>query len=231
MIAIASSQMPADAVSDLGRVAQVLWLEPQPQLYKGIESHPDIFFCQKDTLFVASPDIPPPWVEWLTKAGVKIIFGESRLGSAYPLTAHYNAVFASGMLIHHRNVTDKKLKLLCQGAEEVHVKQAYTRCNLFHLGQNHFITSDKDIQQQLSMRGMNLIFVDPRQIRLDGHPYGFIGGCFGKSGNQIFCCGRLDSLKEAAAIRLMIQQLGLKLVELGNGHITDVGSIFFFDVG
>ncbi len=224
---IASSLMPKTAANALQKMDDVLWLEPQPQVYESIATHPDIFFCQKRTMLIASPDIPEAWAEKLIQSGIELIFGESKLGKHYPLTASYNAVFADKLLIHHRDRSDKVLKTAGFEAEEVHVEQAYTRCNLLHLTDKHFITSDKGIYRQLNARGMNLLYIDPKQIELEGHRHGFFGGCCGINNQVLVCCGQLNTLHEAPAIRQLLQQIGFGLIELYEGPMTDVGSILF----
>ncbi len=227
MIILADSRMPAEAARRLSHLGEVLWLEPQPQVYQSIAAHPDIFFCQTDQQLVASPDIPAEWKNRLLQAGVELVFGAEGLGAAYPATARYNAVVAEGLLIHHRRATDTRLISVCKDKRYVHVPQAYTRCNLLPLGHRNFLCSDVAIEAALHEAGMQVLMIDPRQVTLQGHQHGFAGGCFGLWKQQLVCCGSLRMLKEEKQVRALAGALELEVLELFDGPMTDVGSIFF----
>lgn len=224
---IADSRISPPAAEQLARLGNILWLEPQPTVYESIAAHPDIFFCQKGNLLFASPDIPARWESVITASGVMLLKGTLAPGRAYPETARYNAVFARHLLIHNRKVSDKTLIGTDPEVVVIHVNQAYTRCNLLHLSDNVFLTSDKGIAAALSKIGMEIIFINPRQILLPGHPYGFAGGCFGVFGRLLVCNGNPELLQERGELLPRLKTLGMEMYCLHDGPLTDVGGIFF----
>lgn len=207
----------------------VLWLEPQKPMYEAIAAHPDIFFCESNGKLIASPNIPLSWKEKLKNAGIEPIYGSSSPGSAYPQTAAFNAVVTEKMLIHHLKITDPVVLSTMPTSKHLHTQQGYTRCNLFPLSADCFITGDADIYNRLQKLKMEVVWVDSRQIQLTGFRNGFVGGCFGRLGDKVFFSGNVKHLNETEAIKKVLDQRHLELVNLYDGPPMDVGSIFFVD--
>jgi hypothetical protein len=225
MIIIASYNIPEEAKARLKSLGKLALLQPQTGVYKSIASHPDIFFCQgPDCLFV-SPAIPE------AVSGELQVFplckGTKPPDGVYPGSARYNAVMAHGMFIHKLNISDPALLQAAKDLEQIHVAQAYTRCNLLCLSNTHFITSDKGIEKTLLAHGKHVCYINPQQVSLSGHPHGFFGGACGLFGQTLYLCGSLSNLSEAEALINFLSDCGWALVELYQGPIIDVGSILF----
>ena len=77
--------------------------------------------------------------------------------------------------------------------------------------------------------GLNepLRLVDPRQIILQGHDYGFFPGCCGIMDDTVVVCGSLKYLKEGRELKKYIRMNNMKVIELYDGELVDVGSVFF----
>lgn len=225
MLIIADSRMPQAAKQSLSGLGEVLWLDPQPCVYPAIAAHPDIFLCRHQHQLIASPDIPVRWSARIKGAGIALSFGQERLGEKYPQTAGYNAVFVDELLIHNLKVSDPLL--LSLAAETIHVKQAYTRCNLLALNNTHMITSDRGIEKTLLRHGKKVLFVEPGQIRLAHQTHGFFGGACGLFGNTLVVCGNISRLGESEALHDVAHSCGFNLLSLYDGPIMDVGSILF----
>lgn len=229
MLIIADSRMPLAAKDSLSGLGEVLWLEPQPCVYPAIAAHPDIYLCRHKHQLIASPDIPVHWSARIRSAGIALSFGQQRLGEKYPQTAGYNAVFAGDLLIHNLKVSDPML--LSLASDTIHVKQAYTRCNLLALNNTHMITSDRGIEKTLLRHGKNVLFVEPKQIRLAQHTHGFFGGACGLFGTNLVVCGNISTLGESEALHDFAHSCGFTLLSLFDGPLTDVGSMLFFTGG
>ncbi len=145
----------------------------------------------------------------------------------YPASACYNAVMAHGVFIHNLKATDPALLQAAHGMEQIHVAQAYTRCNLLCLSNSHFVTSDKGIEKTLLQYGKRVCYINPRQVCLSGHSHGFFGGACGMIGRTLYLCGSLSNLNEAEELKQFLAKCGWMLAELNQGPITDVGSILF----
>ena len=229
MLIIADSRMPVAARNKLALLGEVLWLDPQLSVYPGIAAHPDIFFCQMNNHLFASPQIPPRWENKICEFGIQLIKGTSDLGSKYPQTAHYNAVFSGKTLIHNLNISDPKLLQSELATEFIHVNQGYTRCNLLAINDKTFITNDVGVFSTLTKKGMEVLMIDPLPIQLPGQKHGFFGGCCGIWNDELVFCGTIDNLAEARSIYLLMERLNMRVINLYDGPPTDVGSIFFID--
>jgi len=229
-IIIASSLMPYEAKQSLAAIGEVVWLEPNSTVYPSISTHPDIFFCQYEPdKLVFAPDIKSEYIAALHKAGIKMTKGESRLGNAHPGTVHYNACATRNILIHNLKYTDNRILDIFNDKEKVNVKQGYTRCNLLALNEKAFITSDQGIREGLLRHGFEVFYVDPCQVRLDGHEYGFFPGCCGVWRNHLVVCGDTDILKEKKELDEFLDRHGFEISELYKGELVDLGSILFLE--
>lgn len=212
---IASATMPPAAKESLVKMGKVVWLEPSDKAYPSISSHPDIFFfCHNerhcDTVVCAPND---------------------SVGHKYPDICHFNAVGVGNLLIHNLKYTDEKIKELygkiSTKSVQLNVNQGYTRCNLLALDERNFITSDFGIKKVLEEHGCNVFYVDPHQIALPGHDHGFFPGCCGLVDDCVVVCGSLKHLKECKELKKFIRRNNMKIIELYDGELIDVGSIFF----
>ena len=228
---IVSSQIPLKAKKKLAQFGEVLFLDKQAFLYDSIASHPDIYFCQIENQLVVAPNIPNEWETWLLKNEVSYQKGISNLQEKYPQTAHYNAVVTSEFLIHNLKVTDASILEISKIRNEIHVNQAYTRCNLVPLNKDHFITSDKGIEKRLKLHLKKVLYIDPFQIRLAGQKNGFFGGCCGIFEDKLFLSGNLSSLRESKELINFTSSLSIEIIELSNEPMMDIGSVLFLKSG
>lgn len=222
---IASSTMPSDAKKKLQTLGNVIWLEPSGLAYPSISSHPDIFFfCDNERnceSIVCASNTP---TEWLENIKLPVIKGGKPVGNKYPETVHYNAVGIDNILIHNLQFSDEKL---LTKSVQINVNQGYTRCNLLALNETNYITSDLGIKKTLEKHGFDVFYVDPQQIVLPGQKYGFFPGCCGLFGDNVVICGSLNHLKECKELKKFIRRNKMKIIELYNGELVDVGSLFF----
>lgn len=231
ILIIASSRMPSPAKPKLAGYGQVLWLDPVSFVYPSIAAHPDVFFFQyADNQLVFAPNTPKEWVAKLHRAGLKLMRGMSPLGFAHPETVRYNACGTENLLVHNLRFTDKRILELYEGKTQINVNQAYTRCNLLALNENAFITSDEGIFRTLTDRHFDVLFIDPHQIHLEGHDYGFFPGCCGLLEDKLLVCGNTESLKEKAELDDFLRKYRYQLVTLYDGELTDLGGMFICSV-
>ena len=206
---------------------EVLWLEPTDFVYPSIAAHPDIYFFQfAENQLVFAPNTPKEWIAFLHQRGVKLMRGSKLLGGQHPETVHYNACGTQNLLVHNLKHTDSRILKLYEGKTQVNVNQSYTRCNLLALNDRAFITSDEGIYRVLTERQLDVLFIDPHQIHLEGHDYGFFPGCCGVFGNQLLVCGNTQLLKEKEAFDAFLSRYGFSLIELYDGALVDLGGIY-----
>ncbi len=217
---IASSLMPEEAKKSLSKMGEVLWLEPSDEAYPSISSHPDIFcFCHNerhcDTVIYADN------VHISFPQNINAVKGGKPVGKKYPETCYYNAVGVGNILIHNLSYT------LWKKSVQINVSQGYTRCNLLALNETNYITSDRGIEKVLQSSAYNVLYIDPQQITLPGQKYGFFPGCCGMVDDSLVVCGSVSRLKECKELRKFVRRNGMKIIELYDGELVDVGSIFF----
>ena len=227
---IASTTMPPMACENLSKLGSVTWLNPSEKAYPSISSHPDIFFFCKDERHCKSV-ICAENVDMELPQNIEIIKGEKPVGKKYPETVPYNAVGVGNILIHNLLYTDLSILDLygkiSTKSVQLNVNQGYTRCNLMALDEHNFITSDLGIKKVLEEHDCNVFYVDPHQIMLPGHEHGFFPGCCGLVDDSIVVCGSLNHLKECKELKKFIRRNNMKIIELYDGELVDVGSIFF----
>ncbi len=240
---IADSKMPEEAKKNLKKLGNVLFINPTSITYDSISSHPDIFFFQKDDALIYAPNAPKKIVKELKKRKINLIEGEKEVGKKYPETVPYNAVGIGNLLIHNLRHTDETI--LSSYENHINVNQGYTRCNLLALNENAFITSDVGIfnavnRQQTTDNSLypheshvetygrtSVLYIDPKQIKLEGQKNGFFPGCCGVWKNNLIVCGSTKNLKEKAELDKFLKDNNFNLIELYDGDLIDVGSIFF----
>ena len=237
---IADGRMPEEAKKNLKKLGDVLFLNPTDITYKSISAHPDIFFFQGKDRLVYAPNAPKRIVKELKKRKIKLTEGKKEVGRKYPETVPYNAVGIGDTLIHNLKHTDPTILSLYEN--HIQVNQGYTRCNLVALNGNSFITSIPDNRQQTTDNRLcpseshvetygrtSILYIDPKQIKLEGHDHGFFPGCCGVWKNNLIVCGSTKHLKEKAELDKFLKDNDFNLIELYDGELVDVGSILIIE--
>lgn len=226
MLIIIDAKLPAVAKEKLAEYGDLMELKTAGITYESISGHPDIFFCQTPKKLIVAPNIPNEYIKVLRSKNINYDFGYSRVGKRYPETALYNACVAGGYLIHNTKITDKYLLQEFNLENQIHVNQGYCRCNLLYLGKKKFICSDLGILNSLKSNGADVFYIDPRNVQLQDFAHGFFGGCTGIYEKKIFLNGCVDNINDTSNF---VEFIGndYEIIELHNGALIDVGSIFF----
>lgn len=202
-------------------------LESTGIVYPAISGHPDIFICDTGSGLVVSPNIPEEYLEVILQRKINVRIGEKPLGFEYPATSYYNAVVTEKYLVHNLKYTDTNILDECHDKIHLHTNQAYTRCNLIPLGENNFITSDKNIEKVLLKEKQNVLYTSPEYIILPGFPHGFFGGCCGVFMKKLFIAGNMKYYKSKDIVIEFAKSCGMEIIELYDGRLFDAGGIFF----
>lgn len=226
---LVDGRAPEGAKETLKSMGNIVEIRSVGVVYDAISGHPDIFFCQSGSHLFTAPNTPDVIVRQLQELGVGLIMGEESLGMNYPQSAKYNALVTPEHLIHNFRYSDMSLSRNLPDHHPVHVSQGYTRCNLIHLGHDHYITSDQGIYRSLTGLSFDVLMVDPLSIKLPGFKHGFFGGACGLYKDEIILMGSLKHHPEGDTIRSFIDQQGLKINELYDGPLLDTGSLLFVE--
>jgi hypothetical protein len=226
---IVDKSIPKPAKEELSAFGSLLELESRNIVYDAISGHPDIFLFQTGNKLIIAPNTPEKFVKKLKDCPIDFSYGNLSLGMKYPDTAKYNAVVTDNFLIHNSKVTDPSVTKSCKERKYIHTNQAYTRCNLIALGENHFITSDKGIESTLSAYPANVLYVAPDGIELQGFSNGFFGGCCGVFDKKLFIIGSLKYFSAKDNVNGFVKNADHTIIELYDGPLVDGGGIFFLN--
>lgn len=220
-------RLPHPAKTRLADFGELIEIHTKNITYDAISGHPDIFCCPIGDVIVISPTLPSKYTDLLDINGINWLYGSRPNTFNYPDSARYNAVVTDNLLIHNLLITEPVIKTKAGTRKQIHVNQGYTRCNLLPLPDDVFITSDKGIYTVLTKERLDVLYVNPDGILLDGFPNGFIGGVCGVKDDNVFIAGSLSAYKEGQKIRDFLALHFLTPIELYDGPLFDGGSILF----
>jgi hypothetical protein len=244
MLIVVDHKISDKAKAKLTAYGQLLELKTEGITYPAISGHPDIFFSQSPGKLIVAPNLPQRYFDQLKANKIDFITGELPVGPEYPASARYNAVATENYLIHNLRHTDPVITRTAKDLIPIHVDQGYCRCNLLPLKDDHFITSDKGtykIQNSkfkiqnlknnpnstFNIQNSTFLYVSPEDILLEGFPHGFFGGCCGVWEDKVFINGSLNFYKDGEKVRDFLNELNYRIIELDNGPLVDIGSLFF----
>jgi len=227
MLIIVDKRLSSEAQKELTHYGEVLLFGTEHITYEAVSCHPDVFICFLNGKLIVAPNCPDEIIRKFSDNGIQFLTGVKPVGGLYPESALYNATITDNLLIHNLNFTDKSIFENAPDLKHINVNQAYTRCNLLHITENNFITSDRGIEKKIKAHGFNVLYVNPEQIVLPGFNHGFFGGCCGKHKNCLFINGNLKFIQEEENVRELCHLLKFEIIELTKKPLFDIGSILF----
>lgn len=164
----------------------------------------------------------------LSPYGFEIFEGKSHLGCHYPEDSAYNVGIVGRRCFLNKKVCDEILyeKLLSEGYEIIEVKQGYTKCSICPIDENSLITGDIAIYKAGKKLGMEVLLISNEDISLPGFSNGFFGGCTGMAScDTLLVNGNIDTLPDAKEIKEFLAAKNIKIKNLTEGKVIDIGSI------
>lgn len=227
MLILLDRKMPETAKVKLATYGDIVEFATKGITYEAISGHPDIFFCPTPAGLIVAPNLPQEYFSTLDQNGIKYSKGSLPVGKEYPETAMYNSLVTGKFIIHNASISDLQIRNINTELEIIPTKQGYVRCNLIALPNETYITSDRGIEKTFNQRKLEVFYIDPSFVKLNGFKNGFFGGACGLLENTLFICGSLKYLKEQEIFELFLQRAGVSVVELYDGHPVDVGTLLF----
>lgn len=233
-IAVTDCRIPRECAYALkARGFETVPLPPHPALPPPVASHPDMLLFVHGFFLLSSRDYYT-----LARSEIDMIAGVGRLtliltdetpGEVYPRDILFNAAPIGGFIFARADSISHHISKICNlsGAKIINVRQGYTRCSTVIADEHSIITSDAGIASAARAAGLEVLLVSPGHIALKGYDTGFIGGASGVFDGTVYFCGDIDAHPDASAIRDFCAARGLRVVSLGGGSLTDVGTIFF----
>lgn len=119
----------------------------------------------------------------------------------------------------------KTAALIPAGKTVIPVRQRYTRCSVCIVDERGIITADRGIAKAVEGRSIDCLLIEPGHIRLDGFPYGFIGGAsFKIAPDQLVFTGSLAQHPDGEKINSFLAARGIRPILLTEEPVFDIGS-------
>lgn len=206
----------------------VLPVCPNKKLAYPVQSHADMLFCVLKGKRVLVANNSQKLFDDLQNNGFIVTKTGQNLMTTYPKDVLLNAILLKNYFIGNIKFVDTMLQqwVTQQKLHIIHVPQGYTKCSVAILNHHAVITTDIAIAKQLALYKFDVLWIDPRDILLEGYDYGFIGGCCGLIDKQtIAFTGTIKKHRDYDKITAFLKKHHIESVYLTNGRLIDVGGI------
>lgn len=167
----------------------------------------------------------------LVGEGAEILFCEQTLGNIYPEDIRLNALLINKQLYGKISELDPAVQKACDsvGLHKIKVRQGYTKCSTAIVTENSIITADVGIADSAMEQGLEVLKIQPGNIKLRGYDYGFIGGCCGFISKSVLAfTGKLSTHPDGTRIRRFLENHKKQVLELSDDALIDIGGILPF---
>ena len=212
-----------DALEKLG--IRALSPEKESGTDEEVSEHADTVCCAVGgNRFVVSPGQKKLKAE-LESLGCRVLVS-APLSAPYPGDVLLNAAVTESFAVGNFQYTDPVLLEALSDRLLLRVKQGYAKCSLCFVTQNAVITEDEGIARAMTEYGADVLEISKGDVYLSEKHYGFFGGASGKlSKTELAVTGSLRFHRDGERIRDFAEKHGVKLTELTDGVMKDVGGI------
>lgn len=157
-----------------------------------------------------------------------VVKGVKEVQDTYPLDVSYNISAVNNCLYHNLKYTDSKLLEIYKnkGYRIQNVKQGYTKCTSCIVSENAVITEDIGLARIYKANDVDVLVVEPGDVKLNGFNYGFLGGASGLISNDTLAfCGNIKKHRNYKEIYSFTQKHKVDIISLSDEQLTDYGSI------
>lgn len=192
-----------------------------------VSDHPDMFMCRLGT----GPDAPVVsyWdkTEDRSGGGAGAPDTASLLSPGYPDEVAFNAACTGKYFIHNLKYTAPQLldAARSMGMILVDARQGYAKCSTVIVDEDSIITYDRGLGQKCLDAGIDVLFVTPGHVLLEGYESGFLGGASGRIFDTVYFNGDLCKHPDFQAVKKFIEGRGLKVRWFSEWPLTDIGTI------
>lgn len=210
---------------------EVVTVPPLKGLLAATGSHADLQFFHLggwDAVFYQSDDSVGAWTIRLKEMGFRLSPSSLSVTGDYPGDIALDAARVGRYLFCLPRHTDPLILARCRrdGVSILAVRQGYAKCSVCVADDHSLITADPGIAAVAVASGVDVCRIRPGYIYLDGIHTGFIGGCTGKLGPGCMgVVGRLADHPDAVRIVRFLAARNIRICELDNGPLRDVGGI------
>ncbi len=196
---------------------------------RGIQNHADLCFCPLENDYFLLSDEQTALYEKLTEIGYNTEIISDKLTADYPNDVFLNCVRIGKHIFYNPKTVSSEILSFIEnkGLISVTVKQGYTKCSIAPVSVDSFITDDISIGSRGAEFGFDVLVINKGDIKLKKFDYGFIGGATGKiSEDKILITGNAKKLSDYDKIKKFLFRHNVELIELSDGQVEDIGSIF-----
>ena len=228
MLAIIDSRSSEQAINNLKKyVTDVYMFQSDGITENSISGHPDIFIYQDQDHLIVSPNAPVDLFKFLDINNIAYLKGERDVGNELTNSVQYNCLSTPQFFFHKSGYTDSVVFEINKDKEFISLSQAYTRCSLVHLCEDHYLTSDRGVEKVLLNKGLSCFYFNPEEITIRDHDNGFIGGAVGILQKIIYFNGNIELHADGPRLKECLINLNFEIVNLSDEHLYDGGCIFF----
>lgn len=230
---IASQGIPEKCkASLLERGFSLIELPECHSLQRAVASHADmlVFFCGKK--YVCTEEYynyAKDCFNKLNSLGYSPALSKETLSPEYPSDVIFNCFELSGKIYGFEKSISSLIKEYARdnGIVIRNVRQGYAKCSVCKVTRSAIITSDPSIAKAVSSDGADVLLIRSGYVDIDGYDYGFIGGCGGCDGENVYFCGDVSRHPDGELIKKFCEKHNKTCISLSNDNLFDVGSLFF----
>lgn len=199
--------------------------------YKPVNDHPDLFFFTlPDSKICVTTRQMHPYIKTHIETHFsdwQFYLSENDVVGEYPTNVGLNVLTIGKYVIANMKYIDQLVLNILRELDykTIHVNQGYVKCTTIKIDESSCLTSDASIESALKQNGIDVLYVDPRSIKLNGFSHGFIGGAAVRLDNSILFNGDIKKHSQYESIEAFIEERGLTCVAVGEGALEDVGGI------
>lgn len=210
-------------------------LPPSEKLPAPMASHPDMLLFLHNGRIITSAEYCERFSYIFSdirelSATVEFTFTADSFGDKYPRDAIFNAlVIEKRIFLKKDSVSESLLSYAAAvGLDVIPTRQGYPACTALAFG-GAAVTADAGMAKTLSAAGVRVTLIENGDISLPPYEYGFIGGCAGVFGNEVYFLGDISTHRDGKKICDAIRAEGFVPISLSDEPLADLGRILFID--
>lgn len=190
--------------------------------------HADISFCYLGQgIAVCAPEAFEYYKNPLESTAIKLIKGNASLGGNYPHDAAYNVAIVGKTLYCKKDITDTVLLQTAQalGYKIININQGYAKCSVCPVDSSSAISADMSFYKAAVKEGCDVLLITNDNIKLEGYPNGFFGGCAFMEEKEVFSIkGDITTLPQGDIISQFLKKKNIS-IKNSAGDVYDFGSL------
>ena len=237
-VAIVDERLPQNMEDELSsRGFSVIKLPASKKLSAPVASHTDMLLFRGEKTLIGSKEYFCENEELTDKIRAalpdyEIVEADDIFDAEYPRDTVFNArVMGAYVIARVQSISNEVMAYAkARGLEIISVNQGYSACLTLSIGDKLIYTSDKGIANKVESFGIKAkVIPEYGCISLPPYKNGFIGGCCGIYGSDIYFIGNAEALPCYEELKNDADALGYNIISLdpNSGTLLVLGGIIF----